>query len=233
MYQLPGGSCAQWFSGSASVAAVVVALGANFYAAWRQRQSDARDDAAEIAGISMLLRAVLQETSANVDILQRVRRTVTVWDQDYSFCTALGAVKAIHIPSLSNKQADVLFRIKKIDLATSLDQLIGNVNLINMGIEEVSQMRSDFDPFIEEHFKSGTKINPSKEDEKSHSMLRKLKRISKGIDYFSVQSRTSLKKAVEIARDFNSACVAGRTFNLYKIDIEGYETHLEELDAVE
>ncbi|WP_447754499.1 hypothetical protein [Sphingopyxis fribergensis] len=223
MYAFPGGSCAQWFSGSASATAVAVAVGAHFFTAWRQRKSEERNDAAEVAGIAMLLYRALQETAANIDILRKVGRSISVWDKEYRFCRPLGAVKATNIPPPTNKNSDVLIRNGKSNIATEIDRVVGNINLANIGIEELSRMRLEFDPIFEKYFSSGTNIHPPKEDPESELMRRRLIRISTSFDYFLSVSDTIFSDTFNVSKDFNAFCSEKYIFNVYQIDLKGFE----------
>jgi hypothetical protein len=220
LYQLPGGSCAQWFSGTASSLAVFVALGAHFFTAWRQKLVEKRGDAAEIAGVSMVLCRLLQEAMANARLFKNGRRRVKIWGVAYNISQRLGAIDVECIPNLDRNQADILIRYGGIDVARSLDLTIGSINVTNSGFIDYSKIRTElsviFDKFPISDVESVLDVSSSE----AKNLREKLSSVSNSVEFFLSRTRDLLADSVRVSKEFNEFCDKNGGWSIYRVDID-------------
>ena len=222
-FEFPGGTCAQWFSGSASALAVAVAVSAHFYSAWRQRKADERDEAAEIAGISMLLRGIIDDAATNASMFFGNFRIINLWGEKYVIGRRLGAVRAAQVSGLEKGQADVLLRSDQVKLAENIDMLVRRANLNNLGIEDYSSMREELNELVLKHSAKladiGNHVTPSSDDGKI--IAAKMFSVSAATENFIRRTEELLRMSIKAADDFNVFCSGNTNFTKYLIDVGG------------
>ena len=223
--ELPGGACAQWFSGSASTAAVIVAVGANLYAAWRQKNSDRASDAIEVAGVSMQLRAALRETCANAKMFHATCRSIDYEGQSFTISRPLASAEADKISLLSNKQADVLIRSDLGEFAENLDRHLGNINLLCIGVANYAKLRSE----ARSEIGLISTVNAKLSDEQKE----KVENLSHIANYFLNRTTKLLSETIAIICNFNSFCLKNDKIKTYMINFEAESDLLKSLDMAD
>ncbi len=214
-YELPGGSCAQWYSASATVAAVVVALGAHFYGAWRLANQESRSQAAYAAGIALLLRRILQEAEANCRMFIDSRDEASLGNEKFMITRPLSGVQAITLPFLNHEEALLLLKSANKTLAMRIDKLISDINLNNLGIEEYASRRKDFIPLSDTLVDYISSCKPGEPDNTSPLVVKcktRLEDLSYSVKEMTARTKGDLVSAKSVVDDFNRLCVGKTPF---------------------
>ncbi|MEA3039277.1 MAG: hypothetical protein QOE79_1790 [Sphingomonadales bacterium] len=203
IYEFPGGNCAQWFSGTASAIAVMVALGGYAYTEWRYRSQIRSKDAEELASIFSLLRAALEEAESVSDLLSTEEK-IEWMEEEFELLPPFLAIQPDHFDRLDKSQARFLISNRLEGLLCKIDNMVALINNTNNAIEDYSRRREEIlflMDRIEGQNPSGTIRKKFIEDKKHISeQANRLVTVSAMLKQLG---RTMLEAVIETCAEFN------------------------------
>jgi len=128
IFDLPSGSCAQWFSGTFSALAVATALAGYGFNEWRIRREKKERDEENAAGIAVLLRRAFTQIESIKRLLADGFERVTIDGKVWEIDTIMRGVDYELLPPLDKSQIRTLAQYRNTELALEIDNLISNIN---------------------------------------------------------------------------------------------------------
>lgn len=150
-FDLPG-RCAQWFSGSATALAVIVALAGYFIAEKRFRKEKSEQDSGELASLSVLLSDMLEEAEANFRLVSESVSELTIHGVTYEVLPLLSALDSRYIDGLDKDQTRFLFSNGFSSLCNRIRNIAAQVNINNQFLSDYGRSRHEFADFANSNF---------------------------------------------------------------------------------
>jgi hypothetical protein len=136
MYKLPGGTCAQWFSGTASALAVATALLGYAFNEWRHRKENKHREEEDAAGIGFLLGRALDEAVAVHYLLSTGFQKFEIAGENFEIDDSMSGVSFSVIEDLDKSQLRFLASYGCSYLMRELSFAILTVNQTNRALED-------------------------------------------------------------------------------------------------
>lgn len=207
VWEFPGGTCAQWFSGSASALAVAIALGGYFWSERRFRKQELISDQEHLAGVSLLLRALLDEAQANQDMFLNAKRSFVLGEREYAISANLSGVMYGVFPLLDKAQARFLISCKCHMLAKEIDGIAMRINLHNVAIKDYATSRRITSDIIQELISEEIDfMKPPNGDARITKLRNKLEYCEEDFTNLSDTSNQLLSKVIKACVEFNKLC---------------------------
>ena len=147
-WPLPGGNCAEWFSGSASAAAVAVALAGYFYSEIKRRneRKDRLHDA--LANASMILNACLTETAIVYAMATEEPVSLRANGKDYVIPRLNRGVTPTPISDLSASEYNLIIKSIGSEIGKKMSLIVRSANNLLNGFAEYSQSIDEIEPIL-------------------------------------------------------------------------------------
>jgi hypothetical protein len=143
-YQLPGGTCADWFSGTVSALAVVTALLGYAFNEWRQQKRNKRQEEEDAAAINFLLRRALNEAHTIHELLASGYQQFRLGDVDFEIDNTMKGISFETIDVLDKSQLRFLASYGCMNLITKIADAVVTINQTNRNLFDYAIMVERF-----------------------------------------------------------------------------------------
>ena len=234
IFDFPGGSCAQWFSGSASALAVAVAVSAQLVVAHRQRKSDDKDDSSEIGALSMMIGSLLDESMSHAKLVYQASTKIEFDGDEFNYSTKLGGLNISAVPSLTKNQTHILLKNNFQSLARDIERCVRDCNLASFSLAEFATVRSDFSDFCQREDVIGDHGHFRLNCPPGQKMLirSKLRSMSGSVEFLSNETYQTFEKAIAISEKFNSACSGMKLPSQFQVDLAEYQAVFAKIESL-
>lgn len=226
---LPGGNCAQWFSGSASAAAVCIALAGYFVTELVRRRERRARHLEDIALAAATLTVCATEVRANLRCINTALTTIKVGGQEFVITTKIGGVDSQPVHMLDGSQTRSFIEVGAAELVGKINLAVRQANHSSTVLSQYLARREAFSNHIDE-VERVLQAGVAEEISKHEPVFQYHARIMAADVSNTFQTLKSINDELSIAiSEFNQFCenyLSGGW--ALKVDVEGLRAELDD-----